>query len=80
MWDLHMLLIDAFASAHTKSSSGMKHFGLADTTPQSKPIFRLAQEVSPVLCWVRAYRSVWVSGHYHCIVEFTTKISDGLLQ
>lgn len=52
MWDLHVLVINASVLAHTKSSLRMKHTGLADSTPQSKPIFRLTHEVSSVLCWV----------------------------
>lgn len=80
VWDLHRLLIDVSILAHAKSSLQMKHIGLVDSTPQSKPIFRLAHEISSVLCWVRARRSVWIADHYHCIAEFTTKIGDGLLQ
>lgn len=80
MWDLHVLLINVSALAHTKSSLVMKHIGLADSTPQSKPIFRPAHEVTPALCWVRAYRSVWIADQHHCIAEFTRKISDGLFQ
>lgn len=58
--DLHKLLNHAFASAHTKSSLGMRTVTLVDRTPQRKPIFRLAQVVPLDLCWVEAYRSVWV--------------------